>query len=829
MGVPLRVFYRNTSSSSATSSIAADTRAQRFTDGLQFAISEQPLTSAQRSNFSSTGVTGDSLHIPLFINSYGLFYNIPGNQATSLNMTACLAARILKGAASVSKITILVESATSGATSAVLGWLATACPSLPVTYDSIRTDVVLVGADMIHKLLSTPFSFGWMPASAGRAASLPEFALETSTPGQFVVCGASNTTALWDALVAVVPTTLTGDYSSVSVSALPASGVAPILTLTYLITRSNWSYSPAEAQRGEAVKALAIFFHTVAVTGATGAGSSSSSSSSSGGGEGMLSQFGLLSLGSTVTAAIRAASSGAFITGRGAVPYVFADSNGPNEMRARSTSPMHLVYRATGSGSGQNEVVAKANGYQAIVDFGISDTPMPDALYTDLTANGKVAMVHIPVLLAPMNFFVNIPESVLPSRQLRLSPCTLAKIMQHQADILSWSHTDIAADNNGFTLPDQLITVFYRQFSSGTTAVITAYLTATCPTWRLGSGSLLSIWPATFKPAANALNMSTSVFSTPWSIGYMDAANGLDLNLVEVAIQNKEGNFVTTQTGDVPGAASALFKSDAWPKDPLQSFSAVSVLNQPGATTFPIVAMPFMFVRTDLTNRGDAGALLQSFLTFLLGDWAQHVIAPAAGFSPLPAEVRQYTTERALPLLQIDTRAKMWTFESGSVLPAGKGSADYVISSFAGSFENTNAAAFADFYKAYYLLQNKATARAANASATSATSINASALLSYIPANLKDQLQRMDRQIAVLQIIAITGICFGILGLILAIFSSCRIFVHSTLWGGIVGGSAGVVHPTSMINMGGGSVRKQKSSGNMSETSLHDMAMAAEI
>ncbi len=125
------------------------------------------------------------------------------------------------------------------------------------------------------------------------------------------------------------------------------------------------------------------------------------------------------------------------------------------------------------------------------------------------------------------------------------------------------------------------------------------------------------------------------------------------------------------QTGDVPGAASALFKSDSWPKNPTLSFSTVSVINQPGAATFPIVAMPFMFVRIDLTNRGDAGALLAAFVTFVLEDHAQSAIAPAAGYTPLPADVRQYTVERALPRLQTDTRAKTWVFEQHSVLPAG--------------------------------------------------------------------------------------------------------------------------------------------------------------
>ena len=48
-----------------------------------------------------------------------------------------------------------------------------------------------------------------------------------------------------------------------------------------------------------------------------------------------------------------------------------------------------------------------------------------------------------------------------------------------------------------------------------------------------------------------------------------------------------------------------------------------------------------MFVRTDLTSRGDSGALLVAYLTFMLDTFAQNTIAKALGFEPLPTEVRK--------------------------------------------------------------------------------------------------------------------------------------------------------------------------------------------
>ncbi|KAG2448438.1 hypothetical protein HYH02_006330 [Chlamydomonas schloesseri] len=886
LGVPARITYRVTTSIAADASIATDAAAQTpsIPSKLQFTITEQPLSSSQRASFiGNAAVVGASVHFPVYVNSYGLFYNVPGNRVTPLNITACLAARILTGDISdwthpdfldknpgfvktgtdSYKITVLVDAANSGSTLAVLGWLAKACPTVPVTYTSLRADAVAVGSNMISALQSTGYSFGFAMGSVGRAASVSEFAVETSTTGQYLQTGSTNTTNLQAALATAVPSTLSGDYSTTTIVSLAADRVAPILTVGYLVTKSDWSTEGAEeGQRGELVRALCAFFQSSTITSSSG---------------GMLGDAGLLSLGSTLMSSVNTTASSVFVSHPSAVKFTTTDGVAANvvsstrssyevstyqdlaaqmaamkkqldvgaarvmrgvgssavslfmwrvfgEVKARSTTPLHMVYRAAGSGAGQGEVLAKANKYQALVDFGASDTPMPDATFTELTNTAKIPIVHIPILLAPMNFFVNIPEAALPSRQLKMSPCTAAKIMQ--ADITTWAHADIAADNAGATLPDQPITVFYRQLSSGTTAVITEYLNRACAgTWRLGSGGLLSNWPPTFKPTANAANMSTSVFNTPWSIGYMDASNGLDLNLIEVAVRNKDGNYVTSQTGDVPAAASALFKSDAWPKSPLLSFASVSCLNQPGANTFPIVAMPFMFVRTDLTSRGDSGALLVAYLTFMLDTFAQNTIAKALGFEPLPTEVRQYTTERALPLLQVDTRSKAWVFESGSTLSAGRGSTDNVISGFGGSYENLNAQGFADFYKAYNLAQNRAQASKAasggNSSSGSGGGGNYTAVLSGIPPDLIDQLDSLQNQVDILKAVAITAVVFGILGLSLAIFTSCRMFVHMSLWGaaGAVGGpgSNSLVHPASISIMGSnGGVRRQKSISNFS-------------
>ncbi len=103
------------------------------------------------------------------------------------------------------KITVLVDTANSGSTLAVLRWLAKACPSVPATFTGLRADAVPVGSNMISQLQSTAFSFGFAMGSVGRAASVSEFAVETSTAGQYVQTGSTNTTNLQAALATAVP------------------------------------------------------------------------------------------------------------------------------------------------------------------------------------------------------------------------------------------------------------------------------------------------------------------------------------------------------------------------------------------------------------------------------------------------------------------------------------------------------------------------------------------------------------------------------------------------------------------------------------------------
>ena len=89
----------------------------------------------------------------------------------------------------------------------------------------------------------------------------------------------------------IVVTALSGDYSTATVVSLSADRVAPILTVGYLVTKSDWSTEgPEEGQRGELVRALCAFFQSSTITSSS---------------TGMLNDAGLLALGSTLVSAVK--------------------------------------------------------------------------------------------------------------------------------------------------------------------------------------------------------------------------------------------------------------------------------------------------------------------------------------------------------------------------------------------------------------------------------------------------------------------------------------------------------------------------------------------
>ena len=174
--------------------------------------------------------------------------------------------------------------------------------------------------------------------------------------------------------------------------------------------------------------------------------------------------------------------------GPGAVSLQGAGATFPNPLYQKWLSEygkqhanIRIDYQSIGSGGGIKQLKEQT------VDFGASDSPMKDE---DLkSAPGEI--LHIPTVLGAVVITYNL-EGV--AQTLRFSPEVLADIFLGK--IKKWNDPKIAADNPGVTLPGTDITVVHRSDGSGTSAVLTDYLSKVSAAWqeKVSSGTSPS-WP----------------------------------------------------------------------------------------------------------------------------------------------------------------------------------------------------------------------------------------------------------------------------------------------------------------------------------------------
>jgi phosphate transport system substrate-binding protein len=218
--------------------------------------------------------------------------------------------------------------------------------------------------------------------------------------------------------------------------------------------------------------------------------------------------------------------------------------------------------------------------------------------------------------------------------RLHLTGPVLAAIFLGQ--ITHWNDPAITALNPGLILPRASIAVIHRSDGSGTTYIFSNYLSSVDPTWaaKVGAGKTLN-WPAGEGAEGNG-SVTSTVFRTPWSIGYVEQAYSQGLLLPFAEIRNQAGNYVLPTTQTI--AAAAAQKPAITPAD-------FSIVNQPGASSYPISGYTWALIYTHQPDQATGQALV----TML--DWLTHdgqADAAANLYVPLPPQVRHL----ALTMLQ---------------------------------------------------------------------------------------------------------------------------------------------------------------------------------
>ncbi len=288
-----------------------------------------------------------------------------------------------------------------------------------------------------------------------------------------------------------------------------------------------------------------------------------------------------------------------------------------------------FAYYAQGSGRGIDAIVAGKS------DFGASDKPLS---LQELQQN---KLMQFPILVGGLIPVVNI--SNVGEGQLRLDGAVLADIFLGK--VKRWNDPAIVALNPRLPLPNAPINVFHRSDRSGSTFVLTDYLSKVSEEWRTSMGASTAVAWKVGEGMDGGEAMAKAVSETANSIGYVDPSLVQQKHLSFVKLRNREGNFVSPQQKSFAAAAAAA----SWSAE---NGFAQSLTNQPGADSWPLVTATYILLsRTPNEAYGTEEALKYFDWTFRNGG----NIAENSGFALLPPETRENV--RNLWRLQIKDRA----------------------------------------------------------------------------------------------------------------------------------------------------------------------------
>jgi phosphate transport system substrate-binding protein len=288
-----------------------------------------------------------------------------------------------------------------------------------------------------------------------------------------------------------------------------------------------------------------------------------------------------------------------------------------------------INYQSIGSGGGIKQFTEKT------VDFGATDAPLTPE--EEINAPGAV---HIPETIGSVVAAYNIPG--VPDKGLKLTGPILADIFL--GNITKWNDPQIVELNPELSLPDADIITVHRSDGSGTTFVWTDYLTAVSPEWdqQIGKGKSVQ-WPVGIGAPGNE-GVANGIRGSENSIGYVELAYALTTGMPFAYIQNQEGNFVEptidSTAAAVAASAGSLPAGDA-------SWNNVTLVNAPGADSYPIASFSYLLVYKELTDNPsitqEKATSLIDFINWAITDGQQ--FAPELEYVPLPEPIIQKTQE----------------------------------------------------------------------------------------------------------------------------------------------------------------------------------------
>ena len=276
-----------------------------------------------------------------------------------------------------------------------------------------------------------------------------------------------------------------------------------------------------------------------------------------------------------------------------------------------------INYDPAGSSVGISDI------QQQTVDFGDTEIPMSAK---DL-AKAKGTVLQVPVDLGGVAVSYNVPGA---PKDLRLDGPTLAGIFD--GSITNWDSSAIASETGVDNLPNLPIIPVHRSDTSGPGWDLDEYLIQTSPDWvsAIKTTKPSKSWPIMLGVGEHPNSgVATYIAETPGAIGYVEYGYALKAGFANVAVKNAAGNYIIPSEPSLAKAGENATKLSA---------SNFSIINSPGATTYPIANFSWTLLYQDQPNLIKAEALKALFEYVVTAGQAE---AAELGYAPMPTNVVQ--------------------------------------------------------------------------------------------------------------------------------------------------------------------------------------------
>ncbi len=274
---------------------------------------------------------------------------------------------------------------------------------------------------------------------------------------------------------------------------------------------------------------------------------------------------------------------------------------------------VQINYQAIGSGGGIKNITGH------VVDFGASDAPMNAS---EMAA--APGILHIPTVAGPVCIAYNIPATgttAFINAGLHFTGDIVADIFLGK--ITNWNDPRISRLNPGIKFPSLAIATAHRSDGSGTTNILTTYLSEVSPAWKSDVGAGKSVhWPVGLGGKGNQ-GVAQLVQKQDGGFGYIELNYAVANHIAYAAIQNAKGKFIFPNVETTTAAASGV---------PLpQDFRKV-ITNTESPGGYPITGFTFLLVYKNGTKPE-----MKKFLQWMLTTGQKD--APVLQYAPLPASV----------------------------------------------------------------------------------------------------------------------------------------------------------------------------------------------